>query len=176
MEISSSETEIVEAFASLVRQFCSIIDETAELDRDEILRKIYPLLPKLMAQAIALPKIAESEEAEDAQSDDDLPEKSRWTHEERRQVFKLLQDKLAGWDQYWVIFDPNNDMDAILGSLADDLVDIYFDLKEGLALHESGQSESAQVIWEWRFSFDIHWGEHALGALRTIHFRLQDCS
>lgn len=173
MKTSTSEIEIIERFAILVRQFCSVIDEAANLDRAEILGRIYPLLPKLIDQAIALPKIEESEEAEDTQTDDDLPKASRWTHEERRQLFKLLQERLAGWDQYWVIFDPNNDMDPILGSLADDLIDMYFDLKEGLALHESGQSEPNQVILEWRSSFDIHWGEHALGALRTIHFRLQ---
>jgi len=176
MNTSNSQTQIVDSFASLGRQYCSIIDEAAKLDRTEILSRIYPLLPQLIGQAIALPEIEETEEAEDTQSDDDLPKKSRWTHEERRQLFKLLQEKLGGWDQYWVIFDPTKDLDAIIGSLADDLVDIYFDLKEGLALHESGQSEPNQVIWEWRFSFDIHWSEHALGALRTIHFHLQNGS
>jgi len=172
----TSETQIVESFLSLVRQFCSVIDEASTLDRAEILARIYPLLPRLIDQAIAMPKVEDAAESEDAKTDDDLPEKSRWTHDERRQLFKLLQEKLGIWDQYWVIFDPTKDLDAILGSLADDLADIYFDLKEGLALHESGQSVPGKVIWEWRFSFEIHWGEHALGALRTIHFHLQNRS
>ena len=160
-----NEIQIIERFAILVRQFCSVIDEAAKLDRAEILGRIYPLLPKLIDRAIALPKIEETEEAEDTQSDDDLPKKSHSTHEDRRQIYLLLQEKLGDWDQYCEIFDPNKDMDPIGGSLADDLADIYFDLKEGLELHDSGESEPGQVIWEWRFSFDIHWGEHALGAL-----------
>ena len=173
-ETATREAEIIERFATIVRQYCSAIDEAAGLERGEILDRVYPLLPRLIDQAIGMPKVAEADEAEDAQSDDELPKASRWTHEERRNLFKLLQEKLSGWDQYWVIFDPTNDLDPVLGSIADDLVDIYFDLKEGLALHEAGQSEPGQVIWEWRFSFDIHWGEHALGALRAIHFRLQN--
>ena len=176
MQTSSSEIELIESFAIPVRQFCSVIEAASTLERAEILGRVYPLLPKLMDQAIALPRIEKIEESADANSDDDLPKSSRSTHEERRRLFKLLLEKLGDWDQYWVIFDPTKDMDAILGSLADDLADIYFDLKEGLALHESGESEPDQVIWEWRFSFDIHWGEHALSALRTIHFRLQESS
>ena len=67
-------------------------------------------------------------------------------------------------------------MDAIVGSLADDLADTYFDLKEGLALQEAGETEPSRVIWEWRFSFDIHWGEHALSALRSLYFRFRENS
>jgi hypothetical protein len=177
MKTQTSETQIVESFVSLVRQYCAVIDEASTLDRAEILARIYPILPRLIDQAIAMPKIGDSEETEeveDTQSDDDLPKKSRSTHEERRQVYKLFQEKLGAWDQYCEIFDPNKDMDPIGGSLADDLADIYFDLKEGLALHESGESEPSQVIWEWRFSFDIHWGEHATSALRALYFRFRE--
>jgi hypothetical protein len=24
-------------------------------------------------------------------------------------------------------------------------------------------------VWEWRFHFDVHWGEHAVDALRALH-------
>src|ERR1700692_4649263 len=105
METSTNEIQIIERFAILVRQFCSVIDEAAKLDRAEILGRIYPLLPKLIDRAIALPK------TEDTQSDDDLPKKSHSTHEDRRQIYLLLQEKLGVWDQYCEIFDPNKDMD-----------------------------------------------------------------
>ena len=36
----------------------------------------------------------------------------------------------------------------------------------GLAADEMGQFESA--IWEWRFNFNYHWGEHAVDALRAL--------
>ena len=25
------------------------------------------------------------------------------------------------------------------------------------------------IVWEWRFSYENHWGRHAIGAMRAIH-------
>ncbi len=30
------------------------------------------------------------------------------------------------------------------------------------------------VIWDWRFGFYSHWGDHATSALRTIHALLHE--
>ena len=65
MTTQNSETQIVESFASLVRQYSAVIDEAPKLDRAEILARIYPLLPRLIAEAIALPKIEGDEAADD---------------------------------------------------------------------------------------------------------------
>ena len=176
MEDTTNEIEIVERFAVLVRQFCSVIDDASNLDRAEILGRVYPLLPRLIDQAIAMPRVEEAEDAEEVESDEALPRKSGSTHEERWSLFELLQEKLGDWDRYSEVFDPARDMIPIVGSLADDLADTYFDLKEGLALQEAGETEPSRVIWEWRFSFDIHWGEHALSALRSLYFRFRENS
>ena len=79
---------------------------------------------------------------------------------------RLLED----WDLYWQVFDPTKDSEAIYGSLADDIADIYRDLKEGLDDIHLARAED--IIWEWRLGFSSHWGKHAIDALRTIHFRL----
>jgi len=176
MEDSTNEIEIIERFAVLVRQFCSVIEDASNLNRAEILSRVYPLLPRLIDQAIAMPRAEEAEETDEVESDEVLPRKSGSTHEERWSLFQLLQEKLEDWDRYSEVFDPARDMDAIVGSLADDLADTYFDLKEGLALQEAGETEPSRVIWEWRFSFDIHWGEHALSALRSLYFRFRENS
>jgi hypothetical protein len=84
-----------------------------------------------------------------------------------------LKEKLGEWDQYNQVFDPTQDADAVHGSLADDLADIYRDLKEGLVLKETKLRQPEDLIWEWRFAFHSHWGKHAMDALLTIHFRLQ---
>ena len=84
----------------------------------------------------------------------------------------MLKEKLGNWDSYRQLFDPTEDNEAIFGSLADDIADIYFDLKEGLLLAEH-QTPPEDIIWEWRLSFYSHWGKHAMDALLTIHFRLR---
>jgi hypothetical protein len=72
-------------------------------------------------------------------------------------------------DGYWDVFAPLNeeDTESVFNSLADDLADIYRDLKRGLLLYNQGHI--VEAIWEWRFNFDIHWGTHLVGAQRAIH-------
>lgn len=70
---------------------------------------------------------------------------------------------------------PKNN-EAIRGSLADDIADIYFDLKEGFGLRQKHQIQPEKSIWCWRFGFYSHWGKHAMDALRTIHSILEDAN
>lgn len=76
-----------------------------------------------------------------------------------------------GWlpfNHYREIFDPFEIEEPLTGSLVDDLADIYGDLMQGLWLHEHGHREAA--AWQWRFSFDAHWGEHLTSAQRAVYW------
>lgn len=90
------------------------------------------------------------------------------SHEE----WKVIYSKLARFElnHYWDVFNPLNSEDttSICSSLADDLADIYRDLKKGLACYDQGRMTEA--AWEWRFLFEIHWGQHLTGAQRALHW------
>jgi hypothetical protein len=88
-------------------------------------------------------------------------------------LYSLLKDKLGNWDLYSYVFDPARDLEAIKGSLADDIADIYRDLKKGLVCHHSDCKPTGDILCEWRLLFYSHWGDHATSALRTIHFLLE---
>jgi hypothetical protein len=94
------------------------------------------------------------------------------TDEQWRQLYDLLKEKLGDWDLYWQVFNPTTDKEADCGTLADDIADIYRDLKEGLVLNEKRLARPEDVIWEWRLLYYSHWGKHAIDAMLTIHFRL----
>lgn len=74
-----------------------------------------------------------------------------------------------GFDLYWEVFDPydHEDHEPVVGSLSDDLLDVYRDIRGGLWSWE--KNATANAIWEWRFSFESHWGDHAVDALRALH-------
>jgi len=74
------------------------------------------------------------------------------------------------------VFDPTKDSEAIFGSLADDIRDIYRDLKKGLELKKTYPSQPEAAIGEWRFGFYSHWGKHAIDALLAMHFHLQNAT
>jgi hypothetical protein len=63
--------------------------------------------------------------------------------------------------------------DAVFIPLADDLADIWADLKQGLLALDAG-APPEDVTWEWRLLFYAHWGRHATVALRALHARLAE--
>jgi Domain of unknown function (DUF5063) len=74
----------------------------------------------------------------------------------------------VGW-YYRVVFDPDptNTEEPVMGDLGDDLLDIYKDIKAGCLLREQGRSSEA--LWYWSYMHQLHWGQHAVGALAALH-------
>jgi hypothetical protein len=163
----NKNAEIADRFGVVASQFCSIVDSASTLDRTSFVLQVYKTLPKLIDEAIHL---------QDVQSSDDQKATKgtvRQGMEEWKRLYTSLREKLGEWDQYRQVFDPTQDAEAVHGSLADDIADIYRDLKRGLDLKEAITPHPEDSIWEWRFGFYSHWGHHAMDALLTIHIRLQ---
>jgi uncharacterized protein DUF5063 len=99
--------------------------------------------------------------------EDDAP---RISQEEWRAVYDLVAEKLADANDYWLVFDPfaHEGFLPVLGSLADDVADIYRDLRSGLALIDEDGLSAEDASWDWRFGFDHHWGRHAANALYAL--------
>jgi hypothetical protein len=72
---------------------------------------------------------------------------------------------------YSEIYNPMDDKEAIVGSIADDLADIYLGLKAPLLLYNQNTNESiANAKWHWNFNIKHHLGEHILGVLKPIYW------
>ena len=170
------------AFADLARRYCAEIDAATSTPRGEFLRRIHMLLPALYSAALALPgtehpapdeqDVTFDEAAEDAASraQAEREVRDRRTHAEWTALYLTLAEAIGEpGNHYSEMFDPYGAVDAepSMGSLADDLADIYGDLSDGLAKWDRG--ERARASWTWRFNFIIHWGEHVTGALRALH-------
>ena len=167
---------IADRFSAIANQFCSVVDSASSLDRTELLSKLYRILPVLISEAIGLPDVS--------RDDDELQETTRrgfsvkgLIEPEWSELYNFLKEKLGDWDPYRQVFDPTQDSEAVFGTLADDLTDIYLDLKNGSVFREKHLGlPNEDAIWTWRLLFYSHWGKHAIDALLTIHFRLQNSS
>jgi hypothetical protein len=162
--------EIAKQFASVAKKFCDVIESTPNLDRTELLVQIYTILPQLISHAISLPKV----EPNDNESYEKLRTKLSLSHAQWSELYQSLKIKLGDANLYWAVWDPMKKSEAIHGSLADDCADIYRDLKVGLDLSGADQAVLESNIWHWRFGYHSHWGKHAIDALRTIYFLLED--
>ena len=160
--------EACDRFSEVANQFCDAIDSVKDVNRVDLAIKIYPLLPLLIAEAIKLPTVGLSE-----RGDETINIKGGMTHGQWEEMYSRLKEELGDWDLYSQVFDPTKDREVIYGSLADDIADIYRDVKGGIVLYQTGLASPDHIVWEWRFSFYSHWGHHAIDALRTIHSRLE---
>ena len=126
------------------------------------------LLPQLYCLGAALPAVEPS---------DAVPIADRLTHEEWSTLFGALRAHIGPYDLYWDVYDPSQQEqdDVVAGSLADDFADIHRDLRAGLsAWHVGTDASRIDAVWEWREGWENHWGYHAVDAIRSIHWHLQD--
>lgn len=166
MEIPHSNAEAAVRFGVVAQNFCSLVDSGSDIDRSEFVAQVYRILPKLINGAIEMPVVQSDNQQRRSPSD--------VRHHEWERLYNGLKEKLGDWDQYRQVFDPTRESDAIVGSLADDIADIYRDLKKGLQLKEEHSCQPEQALWEWRFLFSTHWGKHAIDALQAIHSHYQN--
>jgi hypothetical protein len=143
----------VEYFAEGARQYCAFIENADQYPLTERLLSVATLLADLYAAGLRLPAVE--------QPDDQAPgvgsTAPRW-------------EGLGDLTFYWEVGDPYQWEAPVVGSLSDDLLEIYHDLKRGLSTFEEGGDASiASAVWEWRSNFAKHWGEHTVDALRTLH-------
>ena len=156
---NSQAASIVMSFADIARRYCEWA-EGSPLGPGEDLLTARHLLAELHVAAIDLP-----ENSPDTEGADDRTLPKQW-----HAVCKRFSNLPIGG--YWDVFDPLKNDSPVFNTLWDDLTDIYRDLKEGLILFDSGEIDEA--LWEWRFNFQIHWGQHLTCAQRAIHSYFSD--
>lgn len=148
-------------FAALAESYCQLV-ESGQVGSPDFLGGVRKILLETYAAAVALPPVTDAPH-------EVRPEKKS-IREQRRAIFGRLRLELP-IDVYRCIFNPLQlEQEPVVGSLADDLADIWGDLKPGLqALRELPAELQPDVWWEWKFAFESHWGRHAMDALRVLH-------
>ena len=155
-------------FREAATRFCAHITERDRMTTTRFLTVLPGHLAALYAAAAALPEVAPDVES---------PERDRNELAEWRPLFEALGAKIGPHRYYSETSDPSKPdaQETVTGDLADDLADIYGDLRTGLAFEvAAGREAPNDVLWTWRFDFESHWGRHATSALRAVHTLLYD--
>jgi hypothetical protein len=139
----------------IAREYCGLIESVDQAD-SSWLEQMEALLPKLHAAVSALG--APLTERHDHSLAPDL--------DARFELFVELRRLLGQRDGYWMEFDGGQDAHSMTGSLADDLTDIYCELKHGLGLLDN---EPERALDDWRSGYKVHWGQHLLDAERHLY-------
>jgi hypothetical protein len=145
------------AFTDQARRYCTLIEDEGSpnswIFAQECLRSVLRLCDLVLRLPSVEPAIEEILNG--------IP------HPDWQAVCKRIGDRLQR-DYYWQVFEPLQvePPKPVVGSLSDDLADIWRDLKVGLlAMENHGHDLSTDVVWHWRSSFETHWAKHAAGAI-----------
>jgi len=140
--------------AQVAQDYCELIENSTSHD-DRWLAQVASLLPKLH---VAVESLKDDSRRRNYALMGDL--------DARFELYTHLRGLLGNRDGYWMEFDVAGDGQAMSGSLADDLTDIYCELKHGLKVMEG---EPGLALEEWRQGFRMHWGQHLLDAERHLY-------
>jgi Domain of unknown function (DUF5063) len=155
---------MVERFVKVVRDYLALVDGLPGPTAIEFLSQCVILVPQIYALSQQLPDIELTED-----------EASEESEVEAEPPMGKIHSLLGKYDLYSAVFDPVFDEAALKTTISDDLSDIYTDLKRPLFHYDSGDEHQQRIaIWEWKFYMKIHWGHHAVGALRPIHSLVHD--
>jgi Domain of unknown function (DUF5063) len=166
MKINAEQFSHAIKFQQAARQFCDLF----EVDPDQAqvwIRQVSMALSELYAAANKLSML------EPFEFTNDVSEEPRIDHDQ----WKVIYDRVArALPQRWYLtfFDLTEPLDPeqkpVIGDLADDLADIYRDLKPQLrAFSNQNDAVMGAVFCEWQFSFQSHWGDHAVNAMKIMH-------
>jgi len=145
-----------QALFEVAEEYCGLI-ESAQADDDDWLASLTRLLPRLHALVAALDPIS-SLPAPGLDADLDS----------RFELYSHLHQTLGERDSYWMEYDSPRSSPPATGSLADDLTDIYYDLKLGLE-RLNAEADPWCTLRDWQAGFSIHWGQHLVDAERHLY-------
>lgn len=144
----------------VAHEYCAIIeafDSGAETDVFIVIKRLSGLLPRLH---LAVEVLADAVAAEDLVAEIDP--------EHRFSLYSRLHRAFGDLDAYWLEFDVARDWQEQSGSLADDLADIYWELKAGLERLATDQTP-LPTLRCWGAGYRLHWGQHLVDAERHLY-------
>ena len=160
-----SDSQPVTVFIKTASKYCLLLENMDKRKPLHILQEAYFLLPQLCLSAMRLPDIKRTSNYST----------SRISDENWQTMFNSLREYFSNYDQYQGICDPydRSDTEVMKMSLSDDLCEIFENIKPGLDEWEKvTTTEKRDIIWEWKFSYENHWGDHATRTFRALYHLL----
>lgn len=174
------EKTSTETFLSAARHFVELLEKTA-IEKEVFYSKAHTALLDLYSAGHKLDEI----ELKYSDANEDFDREAIFENRNAGLISELGSEVF-----YWEVFDPTyleidgrpsvgwsiKDKEATMGYLVDDFGDIYRDLKIELTKIDSIGTDVAieDALWQLKFNFTHHWGNHCINALRYLHYLYYD--
>ena len=174
MSIHQDNLNTLAVFAEVAERYCTFIDSLKTSRPPGLYAALEKLLVEIHTAILPVEKdLAEELPPKEQRQFDGLA----MTHDEWCDLAKVIgkatrkeSDELVAWHKGLRGEDNSADDFHVTRAsmLWDDLADIYRDLDHGRRLW-SLKDSAAQAAWEWRYGYEIHWGEHLFRAMTSVH-------
>jgi len=163
-----SDRQTVKDFVDIAGEFCLFIEQRNRYTDVEMYQGLYGLLPKLCLSAMNLPEIERFNLY-----------KGKNYHLAWKEIYMSLGKKFKASDDIYKNISPyqNNysSKEPWESSISNDIAEIYQDIAPGLEdWKDENASTKRAILWDWKFSYETHWGDHATDVFRAIHSLLYE--
>lgn len=150
-------------FVAAANEFCKYAEHASEIKGGELLRILQRLLPFLYLKASLLPELDPFFE----DGNEKFVTEADW-----RSINYSFKKQFGTANDYLEIFDEkfSDSETPVPSNLAENMADIYQDIKDFLLLYQTGTKEVMNdALWECRMNFENIWGQKLVNAMRAIH-------
>ena len=150
-------------FVTVGNEYCNQLENAEALSTQELFTVLTRILPLLYLKAVMLPKT-------EFELDEVIEKTVR--EEDYVRVQHMLLSKLGPYDDFLEVFVPDNELDQreVASSIAENLTDVYQDVKDFLFAYRMGVKEIMNdALTELVDAFELHWGQKLVNVLRACH-------
>lgn len=165
METSTISSKNVTEMLTVANEYCHFIEKAHQYEEKDILNYLQKILPLLYLKGSLLPSVEVT-----------MPEANERfvTAETYEIIYNEVMNKFKPNDSFWDVDHAElKDITPEKISLADQLTDIYQDLKDFILLYAKGTKAAQEnAVHDCKHFFEIHWGYRLVQALKYIHHML----
>ncbi len=146
-------------------EYCMFIEKAYDYSKEDILQYIHRMAPLLYLKGSLLPEI----KIENPEAYERFVTEEVWEN-----IFNELRNKFSKDDEFWFIDEVTFNGDEIAkGSMAEQLTDIYQDLKDFVFLYNKNTSDAIlNAVAECRHLFHTNWGYKIIRIQKQVHHLL----
>lgn len=143
---------------TVANEYCLFFEDAEKYEPEVILTYFQRMAPLMYLKGSLLQPIEVNDEAFAVR---------HVTEEQWENIFKTLREKLGDREKYYV---HDHNYDTAEASLADNMADLYQDMKDFVMLYQKNTMVSRQnALVQVREFFASHWGPIVINALGVVH-------
>jgi len=162
METNTISSKNVTEMLTVANEYCHFLEKAHQYEVKDILSYLQKIFPLLYLKGSLLP-VTEVQMSE--------ANERFVTAENYEIIFNELRNKFKPKDEFWALDHAElKEINPEKHSLAEELTDVYQDLKDFVLLYGKGtQAAQENAVHDCKLFFETHWGYRLVQAQKYIH-------